>query len=328
MKKRFKFFLTILLVASLVFSFVSCSDLFAGSSTANVSFSLNLPKEFFASRNAQSDVNAIDETKSKITITLYYDNGDKIDEKEDDIEEGKKVKISFDSIPVGSTVYAIAEADINGVQYKGETEPELIKRGVNTLKLQLKMIPKDDDEDDDPADPEIELKIETTDISVTQGESATFIATEGFDSYYWECGNQSNSENNNNFTVDTTNLLSGKYIVKLIVTKGTNEYSAEAILVVEAKSGEVTSDITINQLEVKITAETSYEIGELILTATEGFDNYIWEVMGEQSPIASNNSFTVNIRNLQLQGSYVIRVIATDKNGNEYSDEYIYCPAV
>lgn len=176
-------------------------------------------------------------------------------------------------------------------------------------------------------DSNFELIIETTEITVTEGENATFTALEGFDSYYWECGNQSKS-GTNIFTVDTTNLLPGKYIVKLIVTKGTNEYSAESILVVEAKSGEVTSDITINQLEVKITAEINNENRELILTATEGFINYIWEFMGEQSPITSNNSFSVDIRNLQLQGSYVIRVIATDKNGNEYSDEYIYCPAV
>ena len=189
-----------------------------------------------------------------------------------------------------------------------------------TTEAKFNVIPK-------KGDSNFGLIMETTEITVTEGENATFTALEGFDYYYWECGNQSKS-GTNIFTVDTKELLSGKYIVKLIVTKGTNEYSAEAILVVEPKPGKVTGDITINQLEVKITAETNYETGELILTATEGFDNYIWEVMGEQSPITSNNSFTVNIRNLQLQGSYVIRVIATDKNGNEYSDEYIYWPAV
>ena len=218
---------------------------------------------------------------------------------------------------------------------EGQSEKTLFTEGKNKLNLQLKLIPKDDDEDDnpepeDPADPDsetkIELKIETTDISVTQGESATFIATEEFDSYFWECGNQSKS-GTNIFTVDTTNLLSGKYIVKLIAIKDNNEYSAEAILVVEAKSGEVTSDITINQLEVKITAEINYENGKLILTATEGFINYIWEFMGEQI-LTETNQFVVNMREYQLQGSYVIRVIATDENGNEYSAEYIYYPEV
>ena len=148
MQKGFKFFLTILFVVALVFSVEGCSDFYKDSETANVSFSLNLPKEFFASRNAQGDVNEIDETKSNyIKITLCYDNGTQIDEKEDYIEERKK--ISFDSIPVGSTVYATAEADINGVQYKGKTEPEFIKRGVNTLKLVLYEIsnaPSDEEE--------------------------------------------------------------------------------------------------------------------------------------------------------------------------------------
>ncbi len=141
MQKGFKFFLTILFVVVLVFSVEGCSDLYKLSETANVSFSLNLPKEFFASKNVQGDLNAINETEPDyLYITLCLKDGKEIATKKEPIEQGQK-KISFDSIPVGSTVYATAKAKINDVQYKGETDPVFIKRGINPLKLVLYEIP-------------------------------------------------------------------------------------------------------------------------------------------------------------------------------------------
>ena len=194
MQKGFKFFLTILFVVALVFSVEGCSDLYKDSETANVSFSLNLPKEFFASRNAEGEENAIEETKSNyIKITLRFANGEEIDTETVSIEEDKnlenrKIKISFDSIPVGSTVYATAEADINGAQYEGKTEPEFIKRGVNTLKLVLYEIPNapsDEDDDSEPEDPADPVEPEPEEPTEPNYYKVTFNSNGG----YFEDGN-------------------------------------------------------------------------------------------------------------------------------------------
>ena len=189
---------------------------------------------------------------------------------------------------------------------EGQSEKTLFTEGKNTLNLQLKLIPKDDDPDpEDPADPEIELKIIQTSITVEEWEeSATFTATEGFDSYNWTCGDQTGTTKE--FVVDISKLNVGEYEVTVVATKGTKTYTATSKLIVEAFS----NTLKINQTEVSV--EEWEE--SVTFTATTGFESYSWSC-GDQT--SDTNSFTINVSDLSV-GEYEVTVTAT-KGTKTYS---------
>lgn len=112
---------------------------------------------------------------------------------------------------------------------EGQSEEVVFSRKNKRLNLQLAVVLQDEPEIEAPLD--LELIIQQTEITVEKGENATFTASEGFDSYNWTCGNITGTERT--FSIKTTDLEPGIYLVKLITTKQGNEYSAEAFLEVK-----------------------------------------------------------------------------------------------
>ncbi len=190
---------------------------------------------------------------------------------------------------------------------EGQSEKTLFTEGKNTLNLQLKLIPKDDDPDpEDPADPEIELKIIQTSITVEEWEeSATFTATEGFDSYNWTCGDQTGTTKE--FVVDISKLNVGEYEVTVTATKGTKTDTATSKLIVEALS----STLKINQTEITV-GEWQESV---TFTATTDFESYEWEVIDTNtketilSQTTEKNEVVIDISQLPV-GKYNVSVTA------------------
>ncbi len=205
---------------------------------------------------------------------------------------------------------------------EGQSEKTLFTEGKNTLNLQLKLIPKDDDEDDDPepedpADPEIELKINQTSITVEEWEeSATFTATEGFDSYNWSCGDQTQTGSKSSFTIVKTSLREGVYIVRLIATKDGIEYSAETSLTVVKPNG--SSGISFEVVHTDVTIAVEEDDNDILFETDFGYDSYKWIIAGKDD--YDNSPFCSISKDSLGEGVYIVRLIAT-KDGREYSAE-------
>lgn len=196
---------------------------------------------------------------------------------------------------------------------EGQSEKTLFTEGKNTLNLQLKLIPKDDDEDDDPepedpADPEIELKIDQTSIAVEEWEeNAIFTATEGFDSYNWTCGDQ--TSDTNSFTINVSDLSVGEYEVTVTATKGTKTYSATSKLIVKA----ISKPLEISR--IILSEDESLSIAKF--TATEGFSDFSWSCEDQRG---YESEFTVDLSKLRSVGEYNVNLTAT-KGTKTYTAE-------
>ena len=201
---------------------------------------------------------------------------------------------------------------------EGQSDKTLFTEGKNTLNLQLKLIPKDDDPDpEDPADPEIELKIKQTSITVEEWEeSATFTATEGFDSYNWTCGDQTQTGSKSSFTIVKTSLREGVYIVRLIATKDGIEYSAETSLTVVKPNG--SSGISFEVVYTDVTIAVEEDDNDILFATDFGYDSYKWIIAGKDD--YDNSPFCSISKDSLGEGVYIVRLIAT-KDGREYSAE-------
>ena len=191
---------------------------------------------------------------------------------------------------------------------EGQSEKTLFTEGKNTLNLQLKLIPKDDDpEPEDPADPEIELKINQTSITVEEWEeSATFTATEGFDSYNWTCGDQTGTTKE--FVVDISKLNVGEYEVTVTATKGTKTYTATSKLIVKA----ISKPLEISR--IILSEDESLSIAKF--TATEGFSVFSWSCADQRG---YESEFTVDLSKLSV-GEHKVNLTAT-KGTKTYTAE-------
>lgn len=191
---------------------------------------------------------------------------------------------------------------------EGQSEKTLFTEGKNTLNLQLKLIPKDDDPDpEDPADPEIELKIDQTSIAVEEWEeSVTFTATTGFESYSWSCGDQ--TSDTNSFTINVSDLSVDEYEVTVTATKGTKTYSATSKLIVKA----ISKPLEISR--IILSEDESLSIAKF--TATEGFSDFSWSCADQRG---YESEFTVDLSKLSV-GEHKVNLTAT-KGTKTYTAE-------
>ncbi len=152
------------LLLSVMFIFVSCSDIFSGrEETGSVTFSLS-PELIQAVSNACRA--ADDDVASSDKPTATEQEGEKKDGKykfeisiegraykahdlksADDVTELKGKIFRFDNIPVGEKIYAeakiiVAEEDSQWPIMKGKSEEKLIEAGENTLSFNLHKLAK------------------------------------------------------------------------------------------------------------------------------------------------------------------------------------------
>ena len=152
------------LLLSVMFIFVSCSDIFSGrEETGSVTFSLS-PELIQAVSNACRA--ADDDVASSDKPTATEQEGEKKDGKykfeisiegraykahdlksADDVTELKGKTFRFDNIPVGEKIYAEAKISLNVDSYKGpvmkgKSEEKLIEAGENTLSFNLHKLAK------------------------------------------------------------------------------------------------------------------------------------------------------------------------------------------
>ena len=178
----------------------------------------------------------------------------------------------------------------------GQSNETIFSRDENKLDLKLSVIPQ-------KIEPDLILSINQPEITVEEWqESVTFIATEGFDSYSWICGEQISTEKE--FVVDISNLEIGNFDVILVATKNGKEYCATSKLNVIP----ISSALKINQTEVIV--EEWQE--KTTFTATEGFDSYNWSC-GEQT--GTDNEFIIDITKLKV-GEYDVVVTAKKEQKN------------
>ena len=152
------------LLLSVMFIFVSCSDIFSGrEETGSVTFSLS-PELIQAVSNACRA--ADDDVASSDKPTATEQEGEKKDGKykfeisiegraykahdlksADDVTELEGKIFRFDNIPVGEKIYAEAKISLNVDSYKGpvmkgKSEEKLIEAGENTLSFNLHKLAK------------------------------------------------------------------------------------------------------------------------------------------------------------------------------------------
>lgn len=149
------------LLLSVMFIFVSCSDIFSGrEETGSVTFSLSpelIQAVSNACRAADDDIAPSDEPtvteqegekkdgKYKFEIEIGGKGYNKSDFRSaDDLEKLKGEVFHFDNIPVGAKIYA--EAKISAVEenlyWRGKSEEKIIEAGENTLSFNLRQIAK------------------------------------------------------------------------------------------------------------------------------------------------------------------------------------------
>ena len=149
------------LLLSVMFIFVSCSDIFSGrEETGSVTFSLSpelIQAVSNACRAADDDVASSDKPtateqegekkdgKYKFEIIIGGKDYNKSDFRSaDDLEKLKGEVFHFDNIPVGTKIYA--EAKISAVEenlyWRGKSEEKIIEAGENTLSFNLRQIAK------------------------------------------------------------------------------------------------------------------------------------------------------------------------------------------
>ena len=162
-----------------------------------------------------------------------------------------------------------------------------------------------EEEPEEPTEPELELKINQTSIAVEEWqESATFTATEGFDSYNWTCGDQTGTTKE--FVVDISKLNVAEYEVKLVAKKGETERDATSKLTVNA----ISTPLVITEKDDS--TENRYSF--ILFEANDGFSNYEWKC-GKQT--GSGNSFTINLSSLN-PGEHQVILTAT-KGTKQYT---------
>lgn len=149
------------LLLSVMFIFVSCSDIFSGrEETGSVTFSLSpelIQAVSNACRAADDDIAPSDEPtvteqegekkdgKYKFEIEIGGKGYNKSDFRSaDDLEKLEGEVFHFDNIPVGAKIYA--EAKISAVEenlyWRGKSEEKIIEAGENTLSFNLRQIAK------------------------------------------------------------------------------------------------------------------------------------------------------------------------------------------
>jgi len=165
--------------------------------------------------------------------------------------------------------------------------------------------------------PSITLQIEQSDVIVenTAG-TTTFTATEGFDSYNWTCGDQTQTGSKSSFTIVKTSLREGVYIVRLIATKDGIEYSAETSLTVVKPSG--SSGISFEVVHTDVTIAVEEDDNDILFATDFGYDSYKWIIAGKDD--YDNSPFCSISKDSLGEGVYIVRLIAT-KDGREYSAE-------
>ena len=301
-----------LLILFAVTLFCGCKNSNPLDSTTKVSFSI--PARVLEDVGNNNGENILVCTQvlrgSKVIIDEKYERTLFFDENNKPYIES----IVFENIPLYTSLVFKMQIFVGGNSYaEGQSEKTLFTEGKNTLNLQLKLIPKDDDEEDDPepedpADPEIELKIDQTSIAVEEWEeSATFTATEGFDSYNWTCGEQ--TSDTNSFTINVSDLSVGDYEVTVTATKGTKTYTAETSkLIVKA----ISKPLEISR--IILSEDESLSIAKF--TATEGFSDFSWSCEDQRG---YESEFTVDLSKLNV-GEYNVNLTAT-KGTKTYTAE-------
>lgn len=301
-----------LLILFAVTLFCGCKDSNPLDSTTKVSFSIPARVLEDVGNNNGEDILVCTQVLrgSKVIIDEKYERTLFFDENNKPCIES----IVLENIPLYTSLVLKMQIFVGEELFaEGQSEKTLFTEGKNTLNLQLKLIPKDDDEDDDPepedpADPEIELKIDQTSITVEEWEeSATFTATEGFDSYNWTCGGQ--TSDTNSFTINVSDLSVGDYEVTVTATKGTKTYSATSKLIVK----EISKPLEISR--IILSEDESLSIAKF--TATEGFSDFSWSCEDQRG---YESEFTVDLSKLRSVGEYNVNLTAT-KGTKTYTAE-------
>ena len=301
-----------LLILFAVTLFCGCKDSNPLDSTTKVSFSIPARVLEDVGNNNGEEILVCTQVLrgSKVIIDEKYERTLFFDENNKPCIES----IVLENIPLYTSLVLKMQIFVGEELFaEGQSEKTLFTEGKNTLNLQLKLIPKDDDEDDDPepedpADPGIELKIDQTSITVEEWEeSATFTATEGFDSYNWSCGDQ--TSDTNSFTINVSDLSVGDYEVNLTATKGTKTYTAETSkLIVKA----ISKPLEISR--IILSEDESLSIAKF--TAAEGFSDFSWSCEDQRG---YESEFTVDLSKLSL-GEHKVNLTAT-KGTKTYTAE-------
>lgn len=187
----------------------------------------------------------------------------------------------------------VAEYEVKLVAKKGETECYATsKLTVNAISTPLVITEKDDSTEN-------------------RYSFILFEANDGFSNYEWKCGKQTGS--GNSFTINLSSLNPGEHQVILTATKGTKQYTATKMFVINSKI--IIGKFTQSEVEISLNSIEYMEGYEkLFFTASEGFDSYTWKYANKN---VSGNSIELDTSTLPL-GKYVLQLLAV-KNGIEYS---------